>query len=68
VSGACIRAHDVGFDAAQGDPLPNARQDDPSPDARPVGIGGNDAGLIGVAETCAGTDITHPFGSACKNH
>ena len=33
-----------------------------------VGIGGNDAGLIGVAETCAGTDITHPFGSACKNH
>ncbi len=33
-----------------------------------VGIGGNDAGLIGVAETCAETDITHPFGSACKSH
>jgi lysophospholipase L1-like esterase len=33
-----------------------------------IGIGGNDAGLIGVAETCAEIDITHPFGSACKNH
>jgi lysophospholipase L1-like esterase len=33
-----------------------------------IGIGGNDAGLIGVAETCAETDITHPFGSACKSH
>ncbi len=32
-----------------------------------VGIGGNDAGLIGVAETCAETDVTHPFGSACKS-
>jgi len=32
-----------------------------------VGIGGNDAGLIGVIETCAEIDITHPFGSACKN-
>ncbi len=33
-----------------------------------VGIGGNDAGLIGVAETCAETDVFNPFGSACKNH
>jgi lysophospholipase L1-like esterase len=33
-----------------------------------VGIGGNDAGLIGVAETCAETDITHPFGHACQDH
>jgi lysophospholipase L1-like esterase len=33
-----------------------------------VGIGGNDAGLIGVIEKCAEIDITHPFGSACKNH
>jgi lysophospholipase L1-like esterase len=33
-----------------------------------IGIGGNDAGLIGVAETCAEIDITHPFGSACKDH
>lgn len=33
-----------------------------------VGIGGNDAGLIGVAETCAETDLIHPFGSACKSH
>jgi lysophospholipase L1-like esterase len=33
-----------------------------------IGIGGNDAGLIGVAETCAEIDVTHPFGSACKNH
>jgi lysophospholipase L1-like esterase len=33
-----------------------------------VGIGGNDAGLIGVAETCAEIDITHPFGHACKDH
>ncbi len=33
-----------------------------------VGIGGNDAGLIGVAETCGEIDLTHPFGTACKNH
>ncbi len=33
-----------------------------------VGIGGNDADLIGVVETCAEIDLTHPFGSACKNH
>jgi lysophospholipase L1-like esterase len=33
-----------------------------------VGIGGNDAGLIGVAEECAKLDILDPFGSACKNH
>jgi lysophospholipase L1-like esterase len=33
-----------------------------------VGIGGNDAGLIGVAETCSEIDSTHPFGTACKNH
>lgn len=33
-----------------------------------VGIGGNDAGLIGIVETCVETDIFNPFGSACKNH
>ena len=33
-----------------------------------VGIGGNDADLIGVAETCAEIDITHPTGDACKQH
>jgi lysophospholipase L1-like esterase len=33
-----------------------------------VGIGGNDAGLIGVAEECAKLDIIRPTGSACKNH
>ena len=33
-----------------------------------VGIGGNDADLIGVAEECAKLDITSPFGTACKNH
>ena len=33
-----------------------------------VGIGGNDAGLIGVAEECAKLDIIRPFGTACKNH
>jgi lysophospholipase L1-like esterase len=33
-----------------------------------VGIGGNDAGLIGVAETCAEIDATHPFGAACQSH
>jgi lysophospholipase L1-like esterase len=33
-----------------------------------VGIGGNDAGLIGVAETCAQIDATHPFGHACRDH
>ncbi len=33
-----------------------------------VGIGGNDAGLIGVAEECAALDSYQPFGSACRNH
>jgi lysophospholipase L1-like esterase len=33
-----------------------------------VGIGGNDAGLIGVVETCAEIDLVNPFGSACKSH
>ena len=33
-----------------------------------VGIGGNDAGLVGVAETCGEIDLTHPFGTACQNH
>jgi lysophospholipase L1-like esterase len=33
-----------------------------------VGIGGNDAGLLGVAEECAKLDIIRPTGSACKNH
>jgi hypothetical protein len=33
-----------------------------------VGIGGNDAGLISVAEECASLDIVSPFGTRCKNH
>lgn len=33
-----------------------------------VGIGGNDAGLIGIVEECVKLDIIRPTGSACKNH
>jgi lysophospholipase L1-like esterase len=33
-----------------------------------VGIGGNDAGLISVAEECARLDATTPSGTPCKNH
>lgn len=33
-----------------------------------IGIGGNDAGLIGVAEECAKLDALWPFGTSCKNH
>ncbi len=33
-----------------------------------LGIGGNDAGLIGVVETCVAIDLFHPTGSACKDH
>ncbi len=33
-----------------------------------VGIGGNDAGLLSVAEECAELDIIRPTGTACKNH
>jgi lysophospholipase L1-like esterase len=33
-----------------------------------IGIGGNDAGLISVAEECASLDIVSPFGTRCKNH
>jgi hypothetical protein len=33
-----------------------------------LGIGGNDAGLVGVAEECATLDAYQPFGTACKNH
>ncbi|MGH2872444.1 MAG: SGNH/GDSL hydrolase family protein [Solirubrobacteraceae bacterium] len=33
-----------------------------------LGIGGNDAGLIGVVEECAELDALDPFGSRCKDH
>jgi lysophospholipase L1-like esterase len=33
-----------------------------------VGIGGNDAGLISVAEECAELDVIRPTGTACKKH
>lgn len=33
-----------------------------------VGIGGNDADLIGVAEECVKLDIVWPFGDRCKAH
>jgi lysophospholipase L1-like esterase len=33
-----------------------------------LGIGGNDAGLISVAEECATLDTISPFGTRCRNH
>ncbi len=33
-----------------------------------LGIGGNDAGLISVAEECAELDVVWPFGDRCKSH
>jgi lysophospholipase L1-like esterase len=33
-----------------------------------VGIGGNDAGLVGVAEKCAELGITAPMGTACRDY
>jgi lysophospholipase L1-like esterase len=33
-----------------------------------VGIGGNDAGLVGVAEECAQLGATQPTGTACRDH
>ncbi len=33
-----------------------------------IGIGGNDAGLVGVAEMCAQLGATDPFGTACRDH
>ncbi len=33
-----------------------------------VGIGGNDAGLVGVAEKCAQLGLTQPNGTACRDH
>jgi hypothetical protein len=33
-----------------------------------VGIGGNDAGLVGVAEKCAELGATNPNGTACRDH
>jgi len=32
-----------------------------------VGIGGNDAGLVGVASTCAELGVTQPTGTACRD-
>jgi lysophospholipase L1-like esterase len=32
-----------------------------------VGIGGNDAGLISIAERCAELDVLWPFGSRCRS-
>ncbi|HET6830523.1 MAG TPA: SGNH/GDSL hydrolase family protein [Solirubrobacterales bacterium] len=33
-----------------------------------VGIGGNDAGLVGVATQCAQLGLTDPFGTACRDY
>jgi lysophospholipase L1-like esterase len=33
-----------------------------------VGIGGNDAGLVGVAEKCAELGVTNPTGTACRDY
>ncbi len=33
-----------------------------------VGIGGNDAGLVGVAEECAQLGLLEPTGTACRDH
>jgi hypothetical protein len=33
-----------------------------------VGIGGNDAGLVGVAEKCAELGATDPMGTSCRDH
>jgi len=33
-----------------------------------VGIGGNDAGLVGVAEKCAQLGLTNPTGTACRDY
>jgi lysophospholipase L1-like esterase len=33
-----------------------------------VGIGGNDAGLVGVAEKCAELGATNPNGTACRDY
>ena len=33
-----------------------------------VGIGGNDAGLVGVATECAQLGLTEPNGTACRDH
>lgn len=32
-----------------------------------IGIGGNDAGLVGVAEECAQLGVTQPGGTACRD-
>ena len=39
----------------------------PDVDLVTVGIGGNDAGLVGVAEDCASLDATSPNGTPCKD-
>ena len=33
-----------------------------------VGIGGNDAGLVGVGQDCAERGLTAPMGTACRDH
>jgi lysophospholipase L1-like esterase len=33
-----------------------------------VGIGGNDAGLVGVAQKCAELGLTAPMGTACRDY
>ena len=33
-----------------------------------VGIGGNDAGLVGVGEKCAELGVTNPNGTACRDY
>lgn len=39
----------------------------PDVDLVTIGIGGNDAGLVGVAEDCAKLDATSPMGTPCRD-
>jgi lysophospholipase L1-like esterase len=39
----------------------------PGVDLVTIGIGGNDAGLVGVAEDCGALDLTSPNGTPCKD-
>lgn len=39
----------------------------PDVDLVTIGIGGNDAGLVSVAEDCAKLDVTSPTGTPCKD-
>jgi len=72
-----VRLHDVSCGGASTDHMwapqfpGGPRQLDAvggNPSLVTLGIGANDIGLVGIASTCSGLGLVHPFGQPCKDY